>query len=381
MKALNTAVGIVTARLAGRPFYARYHVTHRCNYQCRMCGFHRRGGQTRELEQEEIRAVAATLARLGARHLVLTGGEPFLRKDLPEIVAAFARRGFSIRIQTNGGPQVTRERLAACARAGLQDISVSVDTLDAALQDGICGARGALSSAIRTLDLAAELLPRSMSLANIVASRYNFEELPDLVAFFRDRGVYSYITPVMIGGASEAEGDYRFRSDDGAFRMDTIPASVRNDIIDRLIAMRRSGAGLTNSTRFLRDFRRYLECGQCRWRCDSENLCLEVLPDGSVSMCKEKPPTASILASDFEARYRRGEFQRDAARHADSCAGCFYGEYREPYYAVHDLSVLGEWTRDWLRTFRRGMRRAGTKAGANSGARPGVRHTRARQPV
>jgi hypothetical protein len=39
-----------------------------------------------------------------------------------------------------------------------------------------------------------------------------------------------------------------------------------------------------------------------------------------------------------------------------SAHGCFYGEYRELHYAVGDLSVLREWTRDWFRTFRRGMR-------------------------
>ena len=357
MKLIHSAVGIVRSKLGRSPFYVRFHVTHRCNYRCRMCGFHRLGDRSMELAGPQVHAVAERLAELGARHLVITGGEPFLRPDLPEVIAAFAARKFSIRVQTNGGPQVTRPLLAACVRAGLQDLSVSIDTLDEPLQDDICGTRNTVDNALGTLRLASELLPDSLSLANVVASGYNFEQLPSLVEFFHTMGVYTYITPVMISGGGEGEsGDYRFRSDDCAFGLKRVKPEVRDRVMSHLIALRRSGRGLTNSTRFLQDFWRYMASGTCDWRCDSRALSLEVHPDGSVSFCKEKAPWGSILDPEFGARYRSGELRRRTARLNEACTGCFYGEYREPYYAVHDLSVLAEWTRDWFRTFRWGMR-------------------------
>jgi cyclic pyranopterin phosphate synthase len=142
MKVTNTAWGILGSRLFRRTFYARVHVTYRCNYSCRMCGIESIRPRFRELETEAYETVAEQLRALGARHVVLTGGEPFLRSDLPAIVGAFARRRFSVRIQTNGGPHVTRERVAEVARAGASDLSVSVDTLDGDLQDWIAGASG-----------------------------------------------------------------------------------------------------------------------------------------------------------------------------------------------------------------------------------------------
>src|SRR5450759_3190048 len=142
MKLLNTAAGILSARLTRRPFYARFHITHRCNYRCRMCGFHPLEDKDKELSAPQIRAVARRLAAFGARHVVITGGEPFMRPDLPEAIAAFTEQGFSVRVQTNGGPQVTYARLHACVRAGLQDLSVSIDTLDRSLQESICDTRG-----------------------------------------------------------------------------------------------------------------------------------------------------------------------------------------------------------------------------------------------
>jgi len=357
MKAVNTGLGILGSRLLGRPFYVRFHVSYRCNYRCRMCALHGRAGEYGELPLEKIRLVADRLRRLGARHVVLTGGEPFLRRDLPDIVAAFAGRGFSVRVQTNGGAQVTDRALAAAAAAGLRDVSVSIDTLDRTLQDDICGSRGVVDNALRTLDLAARHLPRGMSLANIVASRLNFAALPDLVEFFRSRGVYTYITPVMIRrGAGEGEADYLFRSGDGAFCLDGVEPAQRDAVLDRLAALRRGGSGLANSTRFLEDFRSFLADGACSWRCEAGRLCLDVRPDGGVAICKEKPSLGNILDPGFPVFYRGAEFAARSAEQVRECTGCFYGEYREPQYAVRDLSVLAEWSRDWVRTFRRGMR-------------------------
>jgi MoaA/NifB/PqqE/SkfB family radical SAM enzyme len=287
---------------------------------------------------------------------VLTGGEPFLRRDLPAIVAAFARRGFSVRVQTNGGPHVTRGRIDEVARAGAGDLSVSVDTLDGDLQDWIAGADGALNQALGTLDLALELMPHGMSLANIVASPHNFAELPVLVRYFGGRGIYTYITPAMVAAHGTApDGERLFSGKDVTFGFANVPPDVRDAVIDELVDLRRRGWGLTNSTRHLRDYQRSLASGRSWWPCAAGVFAVDVRPDGRVSACKEKPPLANILDPSFVRFYRGEEFRRQAAEQARFCGGCFYGEYREPAYAIRHPSVLAEWFVDWLRTFHRGM--------------------------
>lgn len=356
MRITNTGLGILGSRLLRRPFYGRVHVTYRCNYRCQMCGVGSSRAEFEEMRTGDFLTVAERLWSTGARHVVLTGGEPFLRKDLPAIVATFARRGFSVRIQTNGGPQVTPERLAEVARAGATDLSVSVDTLDAALQDAICGGRGVLGHALATLDLSRTLFPGGMSLANAVASPFNLTELPGLVRHFGRRGIYTYITPaVVLEPGCGSEGDYLFRSAHASFSFAGIPEEVRNGVVDELVALRREGHGLTNSTRHLEEFRRFLASGSAAWPCSAGELALDVRPDGRVSICKEKAPLADILSASFPADYRAGEFERLAAAQRAACSGCLYGEYREPHYAVHSGDVLWEWTRDWLRIFRKGM--------------------------
>jgi len=353
MKIANTALGILASRFLRRPFYARVHVTYRCNYRCRMCGIEGIRKEFPELPAASFPHVAARLRAVGARHVVITGGEPFLRPDLADIVEAFARLRFSVRIQTNGGPQVTRDRVAAVARAGAGDLSVSVDTLDGKTQDWITGGRGSLAHALRALEWAVELMPDGMSLANIVASPHNFAQLPGLVRSLGNRGFYTYITPAVV--VTDGPGEHLFRGKDASFLFAGLDSTLRDAVIDELIALRREGSGLTNSTRHLQDVRQFIMTGRSGWRCHSGVFALDVRPDGSVSACKEKPPIANALSPEFVAVYRSREFRRQADLQSDACSGCLYGEYREPFYAIRDISVLREWTVDWLRTFRRGM--------------------------
>jgi MoaA/NifB/PqqE/SkfB family radical SAM enzyme len=357
MKLINTALGLIYSKFTGAPFYIRFHLTHRCNYRCKMCGQnHNPHQQAKELSLAQIHIVAERVAKLQSRHLVITGGEPFLRSDLPEVIAAFKRHGFSIRIQTNGGPQVTRQVLIKCVLAGLQDISVSIDSLNRNLQDEICQSHDVVDNAIRTLHLSQQTLPQGISLANVVASAYNFFELPDLVRFFAHRGIYTYITPVMINaGQDTSTGHFQFRGRDASFAPESLDPAQCHRILDELIELRRLGSGLTNSTRFLKDYQDYLARGESLRLCEAGTLSLDILPDGSVCLCKEKPPLGNILDPHFSSYFRSPEYHQRVQEITNACRGCFYGEYREPLYALRDFSVFREWVRDWYRTFRHGM--------------------------
>jgi len=84
---------------------SNFTVTTRCNSRCRMCNIWRMGGGPEPtLEQVEEFLQTNRRALSGLRFVQLTGGEPSLREDLPEIVAAFHRAApqAQIWIPTNG---------------------------------------------------------------------------------------------------------------------------------------------------------------------------------------------------------------------------------------------------------------------------------------
>jgi radical SAM protein with 4Fe4S-binding SPASM domain len=75
-------------------------VTNGCNSRCRLCGIWK--GSDGELTAGVIEESVAGLQRLGLRNVVITGGEPLMREDLPDIARRLSSRGLRLILCTNG---------------------------------------------------------------------------------------------------------------------------------------------------------------------------------------------------------------------------------------------------------------------------------------
>ncbi|MDP9235874.1 MAG: GTP 3',8-cyclase MoaA [Chloroflexota bacterium] len=117
----------------------RISVTDRCNFRCRYCMPREVFGAKYEflprdqiLSFEEITRVARIFAAHGVRKLRLTGGEPLLRRGLPELVRMLAAiPDVDIALTTNGS--LLEEQAQSLADAGLRRVTVSLDSLDDAV--------------------------------------------------------------------------------------------------------------------------------------------------------------------------------------------------------------------------------------------------------
>ncbi|MGB8852569.1 MAG: GTP 3',8-cyclase MoaA, partial [Pirellulales bacterium] len=109
----------------------RISVTDRCNLRCTYCMPLEVAFKPREelLSFEEIARVARVAARLGIRTIRLTGGEPLVRRDVPELVKQLvAIEGIDeVALTTNG--LLLAEQAAALRQAGLARLNVSLDAL------------------------------------------------------------------------------------------------------------------------------------------------------------------------------------------------------------------------------------------------------------
>lgn len=111
--------------------YLRLAVTDRCNLRCTYCmpaeglNWVRRDSL---LSFEEMRRLVGVLHGAGLKRVRLTGGEPFLRKDLPVLLRTLsAFEGLNIAITTNG--TCTLPHLPLLQELGIRDINLSLDTL------------------------------------------------------------------------------------------------------------------------------------------------------------------------------------------------------------------------------------------------------------
>jgi cyclic pyranopterin phosphate synthase len=114
----------------------RLSVTDRCNFRCPYCmprevfgPHHTFLPRSEILTFEEIQRLARLFHRLGVRKIRLTGGEPLLRQDLPELVEMLASlEGLDLALTTNG--TLLAQHADALAAAGLGRVTVSLDSLD-----------------------------------------------------------------------------------------------------------------------------------------------------------------------------------------------------------------------------------------------------------
>jgi len=119
----------------------RISVTDRCNFRCTYCMPAEVFGRdyaflphSEVLTYEEIRRIAGIAVQLGVGKLRITGGEPLIRKALPDLIAMLADlrtpegEPVDLTLTTNGS--ALRPLAKALADAGLQRITVSLDSLD-----------------------------------------------------------------------------------------------------------------------------------------------------------------------------------------------------------------------------------------------------------
>src|SRR6266699_3034334 len=122
-----------TRDLFGRPLKnLRLSVTDRCNLRCSYCMPEAEYvwlPRQDLLQYEEMSALIDVFARAGVDKIRLTGGEPLLRRDLPQLVELIARKPAirDLALTTNG--VALADQAKALREAGLHRITVSLDTL------------------------------------------------------------------------------------------------------------------------------------------------------------------------------------------------------------------------------------------------------------
>ncbi|MGH8090805.1 MAG: GTP 3',8-cyclase MoaA [Rudaea sp.] len=176
-----------------RPLHdLRISVIDRCNFRCTYCMpedqyalDHVFLGKDQRLRFEEIERIARAFVALGVRKLRLTGGEPLLRRDLHELVRQLALIPDveDIALTTNGVllPRVAR----ALREAGLQRLTVSLDSLDADTFRDLSGGRGEVAEVLAGIAAAEAAGFTRIKLNCVVLRDVNDHQVAELAERFR----------------------------------------------------------------------------------------------------------------------------------------------------------------------------------------------------
>ena len=161
----------------------RIAVTDRCNLKCIYC--HREGQENAdgEMPKDLIIKLADGFRESGIRKIKITGGEPLLRKDLPEIISDMPEFE-EISITTNG----TRlpELVYDLKDAGVTRVNVSLDTLDREKYRYITG-KDVIDRVIEGIEMAMDAGLTPVKINMVLLKGINDNEIENMIGFVRDK--------------------------------------------------------------------------------------------------------------------------------------------------------------------------------------------------
>jgi radical SAM protein len=179
--------------VADRPFILFWEVTRACDLACKHCRAEAAPiCHPEELTNAEGHALIDQVAAFGQPSplMVMTGGDPMKRPDLPELVSYAVSQHLAVALSPSATPLLTPEALAMLKNAGLKVISLSLDGASAATHDTFRGVEGVFD---RTLKLWQAALTLGLKVQiNTTVSRTNLTDLPQIAHLVRLYGALTW---------------------------------------------------------------------------------------------------------------------------------------------------------------------------------------------
>jgi len=311
--AVDTAGPAPVDRL-GRPLRdLRISVTDRCNFRCTYCMPKEIYGRDyaflphdQILTFEEIERVACAFVGLGVEKLRITGGEPLVRRNLPDLIAMLAAidrpdgGGLDLTLTTNGS--ALRALARPLADAGLRRVTVSLDSLDDAVFGAMNGIEFPVARVLDGIDAALEAGLDPVKVNMVVRRGVNEASVLPMAAWARETGVTLRFIEYMDVGHSNG---WRLEEVvpaaelaaviDAAWPIEPVDAAYRGEVAERWrYADGRGELGIISSV--TRPF-----CGDCtRARLSAEGTlytCLFAVRGHDVrAQVREDPSDEALLA-------------------------------------------------------------------------------------
>ncbi len=299
------------------PYKADVALTYACNNACPHC-YNEAGRLTMPtLARENWFRVLEILADIGVPHLILTGGEPTLHPDLPDIIRYADQLGQIVGMNTNGRLLAHLSTMEELKNAGLNHVQITLESCHAevhntmvaapAFAQTLQGIQNAVASGVHTI-------------TNTTLTRRNQGHAVDIVNFLYDVGLRTFAMNGMIyaGGG-----------------LDTHAALMSEELAAVLTAVRDRAAEL--DMRFLW----YTVTDYCRFsplaldlapkRCNAAEYSICVEPNGDVLPCQSyyiaagnllEDPWDSIWNSELFLSFREREENPQAAGLPEKCWDC-----------------------------------------------------------
>ncbi len=154
-----------------------WNVTRRCNLKCVHCYAQASDNKfDNELDFNEGKKVIDDLAKFGSPVILFSGGEPLVRKDLPDLAEYAVGKGMRAVISTNG-TLISREKAHKLKEIGLSYVGISIDGMEE-INDRFRGMKGAFKAAVAGIENCKEAGIKVG--LRFTLNRFNLREVPKI---------------------------------------------------------------------------------------------------------------------------------------------------------------------------------------------------------
>lgn len=160
-----------------------------CNLKCPHCYMEAGKRAENELTLDECLSLIDEMKSLGTEMVILTGGEPLLRKDIYDIAQHASQQGMWVVMGTNGvliNDKVAR-KMVEC---GVRGVGISIDSIEPDKHNSFRGGPNSWEYSVRALEIC-----KAHGLEVLVQTtimEMNYEEIPQLIEFAKEKGAWSF---------------------------------------------------------------------------------------------------------------------------------------------------------------------------------------------
>ncbi len=182
-----------------------FNITNSCNLRCSFCYIDAQQAPTHELPLDRIESLADDFKAAGGQKVILSGGEPFVRRDWEAVFQIWAERGLRLSVVSNGTRLPRPHVITKLKQFPELEFLISLDGVEAT-HELIRGVEGSYE---RTVEAIRQLTGADISVQiNCTVCEVNYEDVRELTKLSRDLGVsvrFSVLNPYSGRGTEYAD--------------------------------------------------------------------------------------------------------------------------------------------------------------------------------
>lgn len=275
----------------GAPISLGYILTKRCHLRCKYCYADSKPltlNEEKHISFDRLVTIFNEAHDIGVVTVLLTGGEPLLRHDLPKIIRLLVKKDFYVHLPTKA--YLTERKIKDLKDAGLEEIQISIDSHNPSTQDFLSGVNETGDKLLKSIETCVKYGIKVKT--NSVITSYNIKDIPELLIMLSKIGVSkAYLSPYT---RSLGRHDEKlFPSLEDYVWLYKQVDSLRKELCDFEI----------DDANLLQRVITFLSTGRFdRLECGAGRTGLVMLPDGRVTICERLADDDRFIVGDLKTQ-------------------------------------------------------------------------------